>query len=182
MSSTVSSTLTSRLQVLIAKSFKAEKLYNSMLVNSGDSINVASLSNEVRAKEWAKTYNRLRKELNAILTSSTNSTDLIDALLNLHEGFQQTLNQCAIDLDFAHDKIKEALTRAEYAVIYKSSLDLIKFQSRLQSTQVVCDEVLALMETKKSKIMEPIELDQPINESTSGKSSKVIPFRRKKAI
>jgi len=88
----------------------------------------------------------------------TNSTDIIDALLSLHEDFQQTLNQCANDLDFAHDKIKEALTRAEYAVIYKSSLDLIKFQSRLQSTQVVCD--------------------QPIEEG----HGKVIPFRRKKAI
>jgi len=54
MPSKVSSTLTSRLQVLIAKSFKAEKLYNSMLVNSEDSINVAALSNEVRAKQWAK--------------------------------------------------------------------------------------------------------------------------------
>ena len=149
-----------------------------MLVNSEASINVAALSNEVRAKQWAKTYNRLRKELNKILKSSTNSADTIDALLSLHEGFQQTLNQCANDLDFAHDKIKEALSRAEYAVIYKSSLDLIKFQSQLQSTQVVCDEVLALMETKKSKILEPIELDQPIEE----KSNNVIPFRRKKAI
>ena len=103
-------------------------------------------------------------------------------MLSLHEGLQLTLNQCANDLDFAHDKIKEALTRAEYAVIYKSSLDLIKFQSRLQSTQVVCDEVLALMETKKSKILEPIELDQPIDEPVKEKSSKIIPFRRKKAI
>ena len=155
-----------------------------MLVNSEDSINVSSLSNEVRAKQWAKTYNKLRKELNTIISNCSNSTDLIDALLSLHEDFQQVLNQCANDLDFAHDKIKEALSRAEYAVIYKSSLDLIKFQSRLQATQVVCDEILALMETKKAKILEPIELDKPIEQENlvQKTSAKIIPFRRKKAI
>lgn len=178
MPSKVSSTLSSRLQVLIAKSFKAEKLYNSMIADSSNTINVATLSNEVRAKQWAKTYNKLRKELNSILSIKASSTEVIDKLLSLHDNFQCSLNQCANDLDHEHDKIKEALCRAEYAVIYKSSLDLIKLQSKLQSTQVVCDEILALLETKKAKILEPIELDRPLVEQ----NNKVIPFRRKKVI
>ena len=181
----MSSTLASRLKVLVAKSFKAERLYGSMVISLTGQLDTelaerAKLSNEIRAREWQKSYNKLRLGLNSILSEEKSATAVTERLLKLETDFRVQIQRAAQELEKVSVGIKDALSRAEYAVVYRRSMDLVKYQARIQASEVVCEEVLALLDAKKP-ILNLVTEDltpAPVKEVVKEKS-KVIPFIRK---
>lgn len=178
----MSSTLSSRLKVLVAKSFKAERLYGSMVVNltgqlESEFTERAKLSNEIKAREWQKSYNKLRIGLNSIISEESNAIAVTERLLKLEADFRAQVVRSNEELEKISLAIKDALTRGEYAVVYRRSMDLVKYQSRIQASQVVCEEILALLETKKQTMSLPVEIVEAPKEK-----SKVIPFIRKVSV
>ena len=64
-------TLNSRLRVLVAKTFRAEKLYGAIRNKNDSLITAATLSeiaNDIRAQEWQRSHFRLRSALNDALS------------------------------------------------------------------------------------------------------------------
>lgn len=185
----MSSTLSSRLKVLVAKSFKAERLYGSMVLTLTDKqeselAERAKLTNEIKAREWQKSYNKLRIGLNSILSEETNIISVTERLLKLDAEFRAQVISSNEDLEKISLAIKEALTRGEYAVVYRRAMDLVKYQSIIQASQVISEEILALLETKKAaapiieaKLAEVKSAE--VQEESPREKSKVIPFMRK---
>ena len=180
----MTSTLASRLKVLVAKSFKAERLYGSMVINLTGQMETelaerAKLSNEIRAREWQKSYNKLRLGLNAILSEENSATAVTERLLKLEADFRVQIKKANQELEKVSVGIKDALNRAEYAVVYRRSMDLVKYQARIQASEVVCQEVLALLETKKPIFNLVNQEVPPAVKEVAKEKSKVIPFIRK---
>ena len=179
-----SPTLSSKLRVLIAKSFKAEKLYASM---SGTGIDQrasvrAELANEVRAKEWERSYHQLRISLNKIV-SEGKSVEFALELERLKKAFQKSSLESLEKIKSGQREMSDALGREEFAFVYKASLEMIRYKARHEACKIASQELDSLLEgRKKNTDIEPIELDD-IDEMPSKApktSAKVISISRKR--
>ena len=83
-------TLHSRLRVLVAKTYRAEKLFASIR-NTSDvrSLNfsfISDLANDLRSREWQNAHHELRERLNHILALGAGSV-VIEKIEVLREEF-----------------------------------------------------------------------------------------------
>lgn len=185
-----SPTLGSKLRVLIAKSFKAEKLYAAMSGNGIDqrsSVRV-ELANEVRAREWERSYHQLRLALNK-LVSEVPASNAVSELNKIKHGFLRRSEQSLMDIESGRAAMQDALDREEFAFVYKASLEMIKHKARAQACGVAAQEIDVLLEQRgkggeEIDSIEPYDLDdldEPFEmpEAAPRASAKVVPITRR---
>lgn len=157
-------TLNSRIRVLVAKAFRAEKLYSSLALGglnstgsaiadrdadrSASSNVLAQIANEVRAKEWKRSHYQLRTSLNDLLAEGSGA-QLAPALIELRDGFLRAAQESRRVLAASSETLAENARRQEYAHIFKLSVELIRHKARAQANQVVADELTALLDASR---------------------------------
>ena len=141
-------TLNSRLRVLVAKTFRAEKLYSSIRNKKrSDSLSVSALSevaNEVRAREWQSVHYQLRTALNDILSQCNNSQQSKELLL-LREQFGKRAQEAALDVEKGVQQLHDTAKRQEFAHVFKLSLELVRHKARAQANKVIAEELTSLL-------------------------------------
>lgn len=154
LSDKVPATLQSRLRVLIAKTYRAEKLYASML-NVGESgapsnanspsNSLGKLANDARAREWQASHEYLRSTLND-LTRAGNSAAVLDQLEVLYEQYYARFLESGNALSRGIAALVDTARRQEFAHVLKLSLEMIRHKARAQACKVIADELGALIE------------------------------------
>lgn len=145
-------TLHSRLRVLVAKSFRAEKLYASIRNSrkSGDGgvpiSAIAEIANDIRAKEWQKSYGDLRTELNDIVASGGSGGALLTTVVSLSHRFKLSAEESAAKVEIGNKGLMLAAKRHEFGHVLKLTLELIRHRARAQASQVISDELQSLLE------------------------------------
>jgi len=199
---TATPTLNSRLRVLIAKTFRAEKLYSSIRTQHGDKLGnvsmLAEMANDVRAKEWERSHYQLRAALNDILSLGANSAVLAE-ILQLRERFYRTAEESSAMLESGVESLVENIRRHEFAHAFKTSVELIRLKARAQASKVIIEELSAVLEAsgRPSTAVKPGEdgmrafapaekqgADEPQAARAMAEQprSNVIPLRRKFAV
>ena len=140
-------TLHSRVRVLIAKAFRAERLYSS-LRNSDSKVgqlgSVADLANDARGREWQKCHQELRSALNNILGAAP-ANELRTALGELLSEFLKRAEQSSKVVQEGVSDVVTATRREEFAHVLRRSLQLIQEKARLQASLAIVDELRALL-------------------------------------
>lgn|GEM_PF-5211366 len=143
-------TLNSRLRVLIAKTFKAEKLYSSLVKTHPSAklgvVALSHLANDIRSKEWQKMHEDLRLGLNSLLRLGQTST-IANELEVVWTGFVEKLEESLADLQQGERALREACDRGEYSTALKISAELVRHKARSQSCKVIIDELKSLLES-----------------------------------
>ncbi len=188
-------TLNSRLRVLIAKTFRAEKLYSSLrkqpAPNATSSTQLSEMANELRAKEWQKTHTKLRTTLNDILDLK-NSTKMVSEVARLKDFFQAESDKCNSSLDESLDLLVDSSKREEFVHSLKLSFELIRIKARMQATHAIAEELNAILNACGKRGKTPLEdspqvfiqSDQALGEDLDEVqeedfSSNVIPLRKR---
>ncbi len=141
-------TLHSRLRVLVARTFKAEKLYASMQRKSSPSFPgpaaLSELANDIRAKEWQRIHAELRGAINDILENcpvgqvGTKVNQLKDEFLLLAKNSSQDFSENL-------ESLLEAAKKEEFTRTAKKSMELVRFKARLQAAQAVSEELTGIL-------------------------------------
>ena len=179
-------TLNSRLRVLVAKTFRAEKLYasmkNSNCVENGEIQKLAEFANTVRADVWQQSHTKLRRALNEII-SKTNRDDVIESLIALKNSFIQTSLQSKGLMEKSRTALLELAARDEYAHTLKTSLELIRYKAQMQASQIIADELNAIAQTSRKEEQQLPEIDVEYVEAEEEVEVKaitnVVPFPRR---
>jgi hypothetical protein len=144
-----SHTLNSRLRVLVAKTFRAEKLYTSIRNLRADKVaSVATLSelaNDIRAKEWQRSHYKLRVSLNDILALGSGAAAATEVTL-LRERFLAKTKESKAALEAGSRAMQETVKRGEYAHTLRLSVEMIRHKARAQANQVIVDELSSLLD------------------------------------
>jgi len=178
-----SQTFNSRLRLLVAKSYKAEKLYSSLrsdfsfqnpeqLNRIVSSAGIGEIANDIRAREWQRCHNDLRSSLNKILsdaplqTPGNNTPSRVAAQQRSLAGLLAEFRSC-YDLerkfvDESMDTLLEAGKREEFGHVLKLSLELIRAKSRAQAAKAVADELNSVLQLCSSSALNaPVTGEHP---------------------
>lgn len=149
-------TLHSRLRVLVAKAFRAEKLYSSVNNSKSDRLtNIAVLSeaaSEIRAKEWQRSHYQLRTAINEILTLGSNAL-IAEQVAELRDRFLAKAKESATAVERGADELVETARRHEFAHIFKISLELIRLKAQAQACKVVADELASILDVSGRQVL-----------------------------
>lgn len=149
-------TLHSRLRVLVAKAFRAEKLYSSVNNSKSDRLtNIAVLSeaaSEIRAKEWQRSHYQLRTAINEILTLGSNAL-IAEQVAELRDRFLAKSKESAAAVERGADELVETARRHEFAHIFKISLELIRLKAQTQACKVVADELASILDVSGRQVL-----------------------------
>jgi hypothetical protein len=154
-------TLNSRLRVLVARTYKAEKLYSS-LRNAGGSTSsslnsalldphsaknpgLAQLANDARAKQWQQQHYQLRIALNDILSAGSKAS-LTAQVFALRDKFHSRWSESKTAIDEGTKNLIETAGRQEFAHTLKVSAELIRHKARAEACQVIAKELTAILE------------------------------------
>lgn len=142
-------TLHSRLRILIAKAFRAEKLYASIPNRQGGAdlptAQISELANDIRAREWQKTHHALRTALNDLLDEKS-MRDIQKEVSLLSRRFAMQAEETAAALEKEILSVAEATKRHEFAHVVKLSLELIRLKSRAQANKAIALELEGVLE------------------------------------
>ena len=184
---TSSTTLHSRLKVIIAKSFRAEKLYASMKNDRGsasfEGTRVVDYANTIRAEVWQQTHYQLRKALSEIITLG-NSSEIITALCGLFSEITALVDRHLKRIEELKSEIKEDCDRQEFVHCLKLSVDLVRCKSFIQVNQLIADELHEIIKYSKkasnsAKDTAPVECADIPESSTT--NSNIILFQKRAA-
>ena len=183
-------TLNSRLRVLVAKTFRAEKGYasmkNSNCVENGEIQKLAEFANTVRADVWQQAHAKLRRSLNDIL-SKVSGPEVIESLVSLRDSFLQTSQQSKSLMERSRTALLELAAKDEFAHTFKSSLELIRFKAQMQASQIIADELTAITQSSRKEAnhnLPEIEMEYLASDEDNAEvkiSNNVVPFRRRVA-
>lgn len=188
---TASPTFASRLRILIARSFRAEKVYAGLRVSDKPKISsVAALSeyaNDLRAREWQRSHSELRSALNEMIKSGV-SAETRDAVSELRKRFAQRASEARRAVEKGKEAIVEASAREEFAHVMKLSVELLRCKARAQADKSIADELGTLVDRE---VVPPsgAEDGQLLKEAMAGEAEsvlveessrhrKVVPLRR----
>lgn len=194
---TTPATLNSRLRVLIAKAYRAEKLYSSIRHTQGnDTPSVVELANDIRAREWQRAYGHLRGTLNDILLLGSPAA-VSDQIHGLYRQFRRLSEESFRAVEQETTNLVETVKRHEFARCLKLSMELIRSKARAQAHKVIADELHAALQlNEKSTVVEDdqrgVEAEEEllqadvanlgfVSQTSSrprGKKSNVVPLRR----
>lgn len=153
---TVTPTLHSRLRVLVAKAFRAEKLYSSVNSSRAERLsNMAALaeaSSDVRAREWQRSHYQLRTALNDVLALG-NSQAIVREVLGLRDTFLRKSQESMTLVERGAEELIETARRHEFAHIFKISVELIRHKAQAQACRVIADELTSVIDSSKSAIV-----------------------------
>lgn len=142
-------TLNSRLRVLVAKAFRAEKLYSSVNSSRAERLTnlavIAEAASDIRAKEWQRTHYQLRTALNDILGIGA-SKSVVREVVVLRESFLKRAYDALALVDKGSEDLIETTRRQEFAHIFKISAELIRLKAQAQACRAVADELSAVLE------------------------------------
>ena len=187
-----SPTLNSRLRVLVAKTFRAEKLYASVRNVEGGKFSTAAglteIANDVRAKEWQRCYYQLRQELNDLLSAGAPSL-LAETIARLATEFKARAIESAEAINDGSQTLIEATKLHEFAKASKLSIELVKHKARTQAQTAIAEELFAVLhasgrskEPSKDEAfvpgMERAERRAAEMQEAIEQASNVIPLRR----
>jgi len=201
-------TFNSRIRLLVAKSFKAEKLYCSLRSDFSfqnpetlnkiiSSTGIGEIANDIRAREWQRCHNDLRIALNKILsdaplhgaeiTSTSRVSAQQRALAGLLAEFRSCYDAERKFVDESVDTLFEAGKREEFGHVLKLSLELIRAKSRAQAAKAVADELNSVLQVSNALVLknpsEAIPLPRngtnPVASTEQELPTNVIPLRRK---
>lgn len=144
-----SPTLNSRLRVLVAKTFRAEQLYGTIR-NNADAKQAAltgmiELANDIRAREWQRSHNDLRTELNDILTLGKSSL-IVDRVLLLQQGFLKRSVEDEELIEKGVREISEGAARHEFTGVWRVTAELIRLKARHQANKAIAEELMGVLE------------------------------------
>lgn len=144
-----SATLNSRLRILVAKAFRAEKLYAAARASKQKEAmpahsTVSDAAQELRAKEWQKSHYDLRVSLNTILALGNNKEQASQLLL-LKARYQSRAEENAETVKKLLKTLKETADRQEFAHVLKLALELIRLKAVTQSSKVITEELHAVL-------------------------------------
>lgn len=141
-------TLNSKLRVLVARTFRAEKLYASMRnvshVRTSNVANVIEVANDLRAKEWQGSHVHLRSALSDML-SLGNTKVSVQKLEELLCNFQSKAIESTNELGTKTEQLLESVRRQEFSNVLKLSIELICLKARAQANKAVVDELSSLI-------------------------------------
>ncbi|MCC6952831.1 MAG: hypothetical protein IT290_01800 [Deltaproteobacteria bacterium] len=141
-------TLHSRLRVLVAKTYRAEKLFASIR-NTSDvrSLNfsfISDLANDLRSREWQNAHHELRDRLNDILALGAGSV-VIEKIEVLREEFLAKHRSEKRDVERGLGAVTESGAREEFAQMLRFSLELIRLKARAQVYKAIADELSGIL-------------------------------------
>lgn len=143
-----SPTLHSRLRVLVAKTYRAEKLFSSIQNSAEPKVkNLAFLSdvaNDIRAREWRNSHHELRDALNDILTLGVPS-EVSARVTALREEFTSRYGSDRRDIERGVIAINDTAQREEFAQVMRFSLELVRLKARAQVHKAIADELTAIL-------------------------------------
>jgi hypothetical protein len=145
-----SPTFASRLRMLVAKTFRAEKLYSSMrnvqAASSASTSGLTEIANDIRAREWQKAFHELRTELSDILTpgisssTATHVADLLRKSCDKRDVAGREFEKHSVDL-------QGSLKNEEYASALRTLVEVIQLRARHQATRAITDELSGVLES-----------------------------------
>lgn len=185
-------TLSSRLRVLIAKTFRAEKLYSTMRAADTplfDTFALAEAANNLRASVWQTRHHQLRKALNEILSESR-PADVAFEVAKVRDGFEARASESRELIERNRRTLIDSAQRDEFAHTLKLSGELVRAKAELQANQIIADELSSLLQGSKRKTQRAdnivgVEVKrenrrfEPAEHSEEQKPSNVVPFRRR---
>jgi hypothetical protein len=187
-------TFNSRLRLLVAKSYKAERLYNSLrsehtfenpelLARITSASGIAEIANDIRAREWQRAHNELRLTLNELLSTGT-SLSQARAVAGLLETFRTRFDEDRMYVEENVENLVEATKREEFGHVLKLSLELIRAKSRSQASKAIADELNAVLQplTRDGRLLEAEALQSSASQQQSATPElpkNVIPLRRR---
>lgn len=195
---TNSTTLHSRLRMLVAKTFRAEKLYSSLRKpRNVDTVNISDLANDLRAREWERAHAQFRTALNSALELPS-QTALFQRVSALYHKFHNISEECSEKAKTDRDRLIETAEREEFAHSLKLSLELVRIKARAQAHKVISDELSSIIQLahrassfarddSEASASLPVNIaatpaeQEEVSEETPSRlavNSNVIPFRR----
>jgi hypothetical protein len=182
-------TFNSRLRLLVAKSYKAERLYNSLrsehtfenpeiLARITSSSGIAEIANDIRAREWQRSHNELRTVLNELLAGGGFS-DQARAIARLLESFRTRYDEDRRFVEENIENLMEAARREEFGHVLRLSLELIRAKSRSQAAKAIADELNSLLQPLTRDLSDAQEPAPVVNRPTGELPTNVIPLRRR---
>jgi len=158
-----SPTINSRLRVLIAKTFRAEKLYSSLRKpqsqTPANNSQLSEMANELRAREWQRAHTKLRTNLNDILDIK-HTNKVATEVLKLKEFFQIESDKCNAALDQSLKLLVDSAKREEFVHSLKVSFELIRLKARMQASHAISEELSAILGASGKQGKTPIS-DSP---------------------
>jgi len=146
-------TLHSRLRVLVAKAFRAEKLYSTVNSSRAERLtNMAALAeaaSDVRAREWQRSHYQLRTSLNDVLGLGTSGA-IVKEVAGLRDQFHRKANEAMDLVERGAEELVETARRHEFAHIFKISVELIRHKAQAQACRVIADELSAVLEASNA--------------------------------
>ena len=152
-------TLSSRLRVLVAKTYRAERLYGSIRSPQNSAHHsaaaISQTANDIRAREWQRSHNELRTSLNTLIAQGGSSSALIKQVSVLREQFRAQEEQSRRSIESGSANLKESTRRQEFAAVFKQAAELIRHKARAHANRVIADELKALIETSGYSVKAP---------------------------
>ena len=141
-------TLHSRLRVLVARTFKAEKLYASMQRKSTPGFPgpaaLSELANDIRAREWQRIHAELRGAVNEILENCP--VGQVGVKVNqLKEEYLILAQASNKEFTESMSSLLEAAQKEEFTRTAKKSMELVRLKARLQAAQAVSEELTGIL-------------------------------------
>ena len=153
----VTPTLHSRLRVLVAKAFRAEKLYSTVNNSRAERLsNMAALAeaaSDIRAREWQRSHYQLRTALNDVLALG-NSAAIVKEVHVLRDSFLRKSKESSALVERGAEELVETARRHEFAHIFKISVELIRHKAQAQACRVIADELTSVLDTSKATLTE----------------------------
>lgn len=141
-------TLNSRLRVLVAKTFRAEKLYSSIRniqrEHPSNPAIFAEIANDIRSKEWQDAHKDFRLALNEILALG-NSREQTLELARLKETISESAEESLSRLELSANSLKESAKSYEFAHAFRLSAELIKHKASVQARRVILEELSSVL-------------------------------------
>jgi hypothetical protein len=182
-------TFNSRLRLLVAKSYKAERLYNSLrsehtfenpelLARITSSSGIAEIANDIRAREWQRSHNELRTVLNELLASG-GYVDQARSIARLLENFRTRYDEDRRFVEENIDNLMEAARREEFGHVLRLSLELIRAKSRSQAAKAIADELNSLLQPLTRDLRDGGPAEGTETRGAKELPTNVIPLRRR---
>ena len=176
-------TINSKLRVLIAKTYQAEKLFLSMK-SSGpagfENKKLIELANNVRAEVWGNIHSDLRKSLNTIVGNDSQAS-VIAEVNKLKNSFRSVIDEKNRQLEKTKQVLLEMGERGEFFHTLKSSLELVRLKATIQANRTIIEQLNNIIGVNEKSVSQDAaaDFDESIDDDDSFSNVHVLSFHRK---
>ncbi len=186
--------LISKLRILIARTYRAEKLYGTIrsekAMRALSSSSVSEIANDLRAREWQHVHHELRMKLNDLLERGDSSI-LSSGIRRLYEEFSNRAELVSSLLVAKKSELLDGVKRDDFAFSANVSFELIKKKAELQASRAIAEEIASVINLHSIKSVSQLEnqsskpssvnpvATSPVVDDESYSKSNVIELRRR---